>query len=183
MGGTILAYFFARENFEAASRSMNQLVQTVQRQATALEKLKAIPVIQAMVPLNLMIVNDNQSDTLSNALRLLDDKGIKRLPILDKTDRPIALTYKEHILDFLYRVNVGKTEAEKESLTVQNLLEASKYKREYALVSEQANLSDAKCEMDKIRNCRDIFVTKTGTPNEPVVGLLIDTDILKYAQM
>ncbi len=180
--GTILAYFFAKENFEAANRNTTQLVQTVQRQAAAQEKLKAIPVLQAMVT-RIRMVTANPGNTLLSALELLDQNGIKRLPILDKDDRLQGLTYKEDILMYVYRENAAMTENDKKKLTVKDLLDTAKYNRAYAMVAETANLSDAKSEMDKILNCRDCFITKTGASMEPVIGLLTDTDILMRAQI
>src|SRR5262245_6279585 len=46
--GTVLAYFFSRENFETASRSVERLTQ----QLTLHEKLESLPVTSAMTPRN-----------------------------------------------------------------------------------------------------------------------------------
>ncbi len=40
----------------------------------------------------------------------------------------------------------------------------------YATVREDANLADAKKAMDSILDCQDVYVTKGGTPSEPVSG-------------
>src|SRR6266498_220803 len=116
--GTVLAYFFSRENFESASRSVERLTQL-----TLQEKLESMPVTSAMTPRSKMLtVNDPRKEILLDVLAQLESKRAKRLPVLDNNDYPQALVFREGIVDYLYRFKT-RTEDERKGLTVQNLLD------------------------------------------------------------
>jgi hypothetical protein len=51
-----------------------------------------------------------------------------------------------------------------------------------AFVSAKATLGDAKVAMEKKKNCQDVFVTENGTPEEPILGWLPNTEILKHVK-
>ena len=74
--GTVLAYFFSRENFESASRSVERLTQ----QLTLHEKLESMPVTSAMTPRTKMLtVNEPGTAILLDVLTQLESKKVKRL--------------------------------------------------------------------------------------------------------
>lgn len=37
-------------------------------------------------------------------------------------------------------------------------------------------------EMEKIENCKVVFVTKNGNATDPILGMLTNTDIVKYSK-
>ena len=51
-----------------------------------------------------------------------------------------------------------------------------------AFVSSKTTLGDAKAAMEKTKNCQDVFVTENGIPEEPVIGWLTNTEILKHVK-
>ncbi len=53
----------------------------------------------------------------------------------------------------------------------------------WVTVSETNNLADEKNEMHKVENCLDVFVTKTGSKNEAVLGWLTNLIITKSAKV
>ena len=57
------------------------------------------------------------------------------------------------------------------------------FETSFATVKEDANLADAKIEMDKVQNCLDVFVTRNGTKNEPVIGWLTNLIITENAKV
>ncbi len=54
--------------------------------------------------------------------------------------------------------------------------------RSLAFVSKNATLGDAKAVMEKTKNCQDVFVTENGTPDEPMLGWLPNTEISKFTK-
>jgi hypothetical protein len=177
--GTILAFYFAKDNFEAASRSTERLVRM-----TPQDQLQSTPVMAAMVSKNRMFFKDDPAAKLVDVLAELTDKEMKRLPVLDTAGLVASLVYREGLIDYLYRVKGGSTEEERKNLTLQNLLSDSPdLQRPFAVIGEGENLAKAKEAMEKIPNCRDVFVTKSGNRSDVVVGLLTDVDIAKYARV
>jgi hypothetical protein len=53
----------------------------------------------------------------------------------------------------------------------------------FETVAEDATLADAKTKMDKLPQCLDIFVTKNGTKNEPIIGWLTNLIIVESAKV
>jgi predicted transcriptional regulator len=177
--GTVLAYFFSRENFESASRSVERLT----RQLTVQEELQSMPVASAMVPRSQMLVCDDPVQAkLVDTLTQLEGKNLKRLPILSK-GVAVTLIYSQDIIDYLYRVKTGLSEDDRKKLTVQDLLdEKPELKKPFAVVSESGSLADAQDALAKIAEGRVVFVTKTGSEGDPVVGMLTSVDIARNAQ-
>ena len=57
------------------------------------------------------------------------------------------------------------------------------FKTSFAVVSEDATLADAKAAMESVRDCLDVFVTKSGTKDEPVLGWVTNVLITKCAHL
>ena len=76
--GTILAFYFARENFESASRSVRDMAEKV----TGIETLLKIPVKDAMIPLKTMKYLQLTSAKPPNKITLVGDV----LPLLGRKE-------------------------------------------------------------------------------------------------
>jgi hypothetical protein len=106
-------------------------------------------------------------------------KNIKRVPILQPNGVVEALLYLEGVMSYL----LGVQEPDRPNKTLGDLLkERPDLKQNAAYVSEGATLAEAKSAMEKIDNCKLIFVTKSGDAKEPVLGVLTNTDIAKYSK-
>jgi hypothetical protein len=70
-----------------------------------------------------------------------------------------------------------------ESLTLADVLNDPEmrtiFEDSFVVVSEHANLAEAKSAMIARPGCSDVFITKTGTKNEPVSGWLTNVDIVR----
>lgn len=172
--GTILAFYFSRENLEAA-------FQNTQRLLSSQDKLRSTPVTKIMVPKNKLYFVDDQTKKLIDVLDELKNRKFRRLPVLDKAGAPLHMVYVDGIYDFLFRVNAGEPDKSKFDFDA-----LSKYKpsvgepdpkRPFAVVTEIATLADAKDAMDKIPECRDVFVVK----DRLVEGYLTNNDITQNA--
>ena len=105
--GAVIAFYFGKENFEAASRNVQALVQKI---VTSEDKLKSIKVSDP----NVMITIDNISDNkglrvkADNAILIETDLlgffetnvNIERLPIMDSTNVVRYLLHKSLLTDF-----------------------------------------------------------------------------------
>jgi CBS domain containing-hemolysin-like protein len=179
--GTVLAYFFSRESFEAASQSVERISSRLIEQ-----KLQSVLVSSVMVPRSQMFVSKEPAkEKLMDTLAQLEGRNLSRLPILDQNDdHPLFLVYKEDIVEYLYRMKAGISEEDRKKLTVQNLLEEnSASKKQFAVVKESGSLLEAQEAMNRMSESRVIFVTKSGSETDAVVGMLTSIDIAKRAQV
>lgn len=54
--------------------------------------------------------------------------------------------------------------------------------KEFIVVAEDITLAEAKRELEKIRLCQDIFVTKNGKPDEVLLGWISNVRMVKYLE-
>jgi hypothetical protein len=169
--GTVLAFYFSKDNFAAATRSVSEMA----KQITSQEKLETTLAKDKMIPRDKMfILREPETAKLKDILSQLNaDKKGARIPFLQTNDFPRYIIHRSVIDQFLAdkamsgAPNLGE-------LTLADLLADADIKAKihqgFATVREDATLADVKKEMDKNPNCQDVFVTKTGTRDEPILG-------------
>ncbi len=183
--GTVLAFYFSRENYEAAARSTANLVRQI---TTSAEKLQATSVRSVMI-------NIAEADTLrldqEPAAYLLKrdilDRYMterNRLPILTKDGIAVCVLHKSTVHEFL----IARGSAEVAQLTLNDLLTDAKYfaivrTDGLAFVTTDVNLHEVKRIMDQQPACSDVFVTKDGKPESKVIGWITNALVLKVAQV
>ncbi len=192
--GTVLAYYFSRENFEAATRSVNDMA----KQLTSQDKLHAAKVKDTMIRRTLfhaeIVKNatDGKPDFASAGLKLslildrLDkaDKG-SRIPILDENDYPLYLIHRSNIDRFLATKALDGHSIK--ALNLKDFLDDPDMQKildhGFALVRQDADLAEAKDKMDNAKDCLDVLVTQDGKENEPVLGWITNAEIEKVAKV
>jgi CBS domain-containing protein len=174
--GTVLAYYFSRENYESASDNTIKAV----RQLSMEERLRQVPVAEAMTQATSIYSIRDLGKLLQKVVQELDDKGYKRLPVLSEAGVVTALFYREDISRYL----LSLPDAERAAKTLQNLIdERADLIQDFACVSERATLAEAREAMSKIDDCKVVFVTQNGTKDGVMVGMLTNTDIAKHAML
>lgn len=181
--GTVLAYYFSKENFAAATRALAT-------QLTPEEKLKSIPAKDVMIPIDkaTKLVLDNKKE---DNIKLKDDiidkylNKVNRLPFLDSNGRIKYMAHRSLIDKFIVQeVSKNKTLTD---LTLQEMLndaESAKMLKEgFGIVRETSNLADAKALIDRITICLDVFVTEDGTANTKVLGWITNVIILEQSKL
>lgn len=190
--GTILAYYFSEKNFQSASRS----VQEMARQLTPTERLMSIPAKAKMTPKSeITLLNITSSKPLDKIMLIDDlvktfkDQSRNRLPILDENDHPKYIIHRSMIDKYLSKKAIeDKLPVDQlEALSLQDLLNEDAelkqmFETSFVTIKEDATLADAKFEMESVRDCLDVFVTNTGTKNEPIIGWLTNIKIAESAK-
>ena len=192
--GTVLAYYFSRENFEAASASVQKMAASL----SSMEKLASIGVEGKQIPaseidplLRLSSSKNEDSFMLTSDLRsLFESAGRDRMPVLDENDHPRYMIHRSMIDRFVVdQASTGKlTRDQINALTLKNLLDSDPgmrriFENSFVTVAKNETLADAKQKMDSTSNCSDVFVTEDGTRNSRVVGWLTNWIISKEAQV
>ncbi len=191
--GVVLAFYFSRENFESASRSVERMAEKL----TPMEKLESIPARLKMILKGQMVSLNITADKPLDKIKIVGDilgtfiqKEQNRLPILDENDYPKYMIHRSMVDKYLTQKNIegGLSTDQLKKLSLKDLLDDDEelrklFETSFVTIKEDANLADAKIEMDKVQNCLDVFVTRNGTRNEPVIGLLTNLKVTESAKV
>jgi len=196
--GTVLAYYFARENFQAASESTQRFAELNLQANNNSNDLQFILVETAMVPKIKMFFVSDVSTKISETVKNLDDKNQRRLPILFSDGKINKLVYYEDISKYVNSETARENPQTPpdlnpqtppnlnsiKNLTLENYLNESKNTfRIFATVNPKASLSYAKEAMKLISpDCRDVFVTEDGKDTSAVIGYLTNIDFDKFSK-
>lgn len=188
--GTVLAFYFAKENFEAAADQTKQLVRLGQGVLNSSD-----PVSKHMLPLSEMIVftpkpaptNTAKDIKISDAAKQINDSKFDRLPILDSTNtfRYILTGSALNRCVVQKGLNLAGADA---GYTLEQLFTAEpsmkdRFTNLAVFVNDSATLGDAKKAMDSVKSCRDVFVTKNGNATEPVIGWITNNKLLSESEV
>lgn len=186
--GTVLAYYFTRENFEAANKNVQQLVDKI----TSDKKLQSILAKDVMIPLENLTYQEMKTSETWTKFKLKDDcldfvtaKGIKRVILLDEQKCARAVIHRDLISFFM--ANIALSGKPVTGLTLQDMHQIGDAEIKNTMdncvrfINEKATLFDAKQLMDQVKTCRDVFITSTGSPKEKVLGWITDVTITQNA--
>jgi len=183
--GTVLAYYFSKENFDAATQSVTELARL-----STQEKLRSIPVLEKMIPLALMHFEVITAAKPADQVKLVEmidrqekvKKGL-RIPILNENNFPLYVIHRSTIDRYLTKRTLKADDLMK--ITLKELLEDSDYKKplgeSFGVVSRKATLADVKAELEKSNNTQDVFITERGTDKEAILGFITNTMIEEYS--
>ena len=181
--GVVLAFYFGKDNFEAAARSTASLV----RQLTPDEKLRSISVKDAMLPIEKAITlplnEDNKTILLKkDMIALLEQNNKERLPMLDAQGCVVYLAHKSTINDFIRKSQDAAPPNTDPSLA--DMLadtELAVKLVSFGTLRQTATLSETKVIMDNVAKCADVFITGDGTRKTKALGWITDSDVQKQA--
>lgn len=184
--GVVLAFYFGKENFEAANSSVRKMVNQMSPQ----DRLRAISVKEVMnrrphitgIKLEKNKTEDKVSLT-DDIIGIFKDK-VTRLPIFTETDAAKYVIHESLAYKFVYEYRLAnKNPALKPNL--QDLLnnpEDKEWATALAFVKETDSLAEAQERMKQVSKCQDVFVTRNGQPGEPVLGWITNAAIAKQVE-
>jgi hypothetical protein len=184
--GTVLAYYFSKDNFESANKSVKDLVKSV----TSDKKLETIKAKNVMIPTDKLVYIEYKTGTNDNTLNLkitfldfLTTKKIQRVILLDENKVAKYVLHKSMIQDFITEYCFSNPSQSVSALTFADLKKSTDatvqaiLKDGIKFVSENANLSDAKTLIKNYTACNDVFITQNGFEIEPALGWITDKTI------
>jgi len=180
--GTILAFYFGRENFESANQQVRDLVAQINP-----EQRSKAPVTTIMRPFSdtsHFKIEDGKTEAdikLSELMSFFKDK-VTRLPILDAKGKVKYMLHASGIDK--YRVAGHPLED-----TLKTFIETQEkagfqydLNKGFVVVSKQTSLNVAKRKMEAAAPCQDIFVTGEGGADESPVGWISNLRMAKYLE-
>jgi hypothetical protein len=172
--GTVLAFYFARENLAAATES------TLALQGRA---EMATPVTKVMIPESDWVVYDLGPTDSPEALELSAlharmraiSPPSRRLPIRTASGAVLCVLHDSTLAAFAESEGQSGPTTDK---TLGDLLAKPEFKElveAIGFVPEKATVLDARKVMASIKNCNDVFVTSTGKRDDRAIGWLTNT--------
>jgi hypothetical protein len=171
--GTVLAFYFARENLQAATEST--LALTGRETAT--------PVTRVMIRESDWIAYDAGTDervedidlpALHAKMREIDPPS-RRLPIRNPSGAVLYVIHDSTLTAYAESQGQSTPTLDK---TLGDLLAVPEFKElveAIGFVPERATVADARRVMASIKNCNDVFVTTHGKRDERATGWLTNT--------
>jgi hypothetical protein len=182
--GTILAFYFSRENYAAAAHQTANLI----RQLTPEQRLQGISVSEVMIDMSAStttkLVLNSLEDAANKKLKddilgaILDKSGRGRLPILDKDGCVRYIVHRSYVDKFI----VKQEPLTSVTVTLKELLEDVEMKaafQSFTTVARDAKLFAVKQAMDRDSNCADVFVTEDGGKESRAIGWITNAIVLE----
>jgi hypothetical protein len=181
--GTVLAFYYGRENFESANQEVRKMVQ----QLTPEQRSKEL-VSKHMRPLLSMayfqiLKGKSDADYKLSELRTKFGGNITRLPIIDADKKPKYMIHESSLNK--YTKAGGQDTDTLETFINNQKAEGIEYgfNKGFIVVSEQVTLGAAKRKMEDTPTCQDIFITKEGSKSEPLSGWISDKRMSKLLEV
>lgn len=178
--GTVLAFYFGKDNFETAGRAASALVS----QLTPQQRLQSKAVTDVWIPKSSMYfeVGPPANVVLAPARTKLMNAGKgERIPVLDTADKPLLVvhlsTIDKYLADEALKGTTNLTQLKLQDMLDNDPAIKASLATSFGTVGQNATLEDAKTVMDALPECQDVFVTKGGTRTEPVLGWITNNII------
>jgi hypothetical protein len=149
--------------------------------------MDATPVQNRMVPREEMLCKVLGSGAegdigVRQVLRDLDARKYSRVPLVDSDDRLVYIVHRSMLDQFIAQRAIAGNHSGLDQLTMADVFSdrpdfKAMFSGTAAFVAIDATLADARSAMEGNRNCYDVFVTDTGSAQEPILGWLTDVII------
>lgn len=187
--GTVLAFYFSRENFAEAAKQTAALV----KQLTPEQQLEKVSVTDAMISLEdmntvkLVLTKPEEQIKLSDDIivSVLNKYSKQRLPILDDKGRVKYVVHRSIIDKYITEQALSGNQSIKDC-TLKDLIASDEYKNiatAFGIVGKTTTLIAVKQQMDGNPNCSDVFVTEDGTKNSKAVGWITNVIVSERAKV
>jgi hypothetical protein len=199
--GTLLAFYFSKDNFAAASKQANELADKMNATDQTLQAFKVSDVMIKPTDGSLLELGsekDFKDMSLKDLRAKMEETHSERLPILEKgTLKFIFLIYRTTVERFIVEFVDGhlKFPAElnpprsKETLKVQDMYD-SDFKLfkdiqniQYCFLPVDTTLDKVKAAMQDNSICQDVFITQTGSREESVLGWITNNLVIEKAEL
>lgn len=182
--GTVLAYYYSKENFESANKSVQQIVDKL----TSEKKLATVKAIDAMIAkenLIKQVVGPGEDLTKfklkEDCIDFVETNKIKRVIILDDKDCAKYVIHRDLVSFFI--TNEILTGGDVKDLTLNDMYTKGSgdikntMDNSVKFIGKKANLLEAKNLIQQYKTCQDVFITENGNPGEPILGWITNVTI------
>jgi uncharacterized integral membrane protein len=175
--GTVIAFYFGRENFESATR---------QAMALTRDTLDDIKVENIMINVKTVVYRkidpaDDVKSSLTSIITLYKDIDKDRIPVFSASLAPRFIIQRSTMIDYINSKQITKPDLNLKDMITDN---PNKYSFEanegFIVVSKTNTVEEALNKMNSIKGCQDVFVTDSGKETGEVIGWLTNTMINRF---
>jgi hypothetical protein len=184
--GTVLAFYFARENLQAAAESQRAATESTMSLVSRLAP--STPVTSVMIPVSRIdpkeVVSDDQAGRalkLNAVYKRMRDSQRSRVPIFDSTDVALYVVHEPDIDKYLQAAGLS-ADALPDEHTLETLLadpELQKAVRAFTAVGPDADVGAARAKLQADPSLKDIFVTAGGGIEHKALGWITHSDLAR----
>ncbi len=181
--GTVLAFYFGRENFEAANQQVRELVGQLSPDQRSSQPVRSIMREFGQTTTLQIPEGKKPSDIPLSDLRAKFVGTVSRLLVVDAQNVALYLIHDARLDRY-----VADGNPDTDSLQV--FLDKEKTaEREYGpgkafvVVSEETPIREASEKMQAVKTCQDIIVTGNGKPDSPVTGWVSNVRLARFIEM
>ncbi len=175
--GTVIAFYFGRENFEAANEQVNRLVERIPGGQKVQSTISSI--MRTLAKTTHIRDSNSLNLDLQNIKAHFTDQ-ITRIIIVDDDNYPKYVIHESRIDNYL---NDGRSASD----TLDAFLENRKAKTGFGFeanagfvtVAKDISIAEAKRDMQAVAGCQDIIITEKGGDREPMLGWVSNTRLTK----
>jgi hypothetical protein len=171
--GTVLAFYFARENLEAATQSTLALTGRETETPVTQVMIKDVDFVAYDLGTG-ESVDDVPLANLRNKMRELTPPS-RRLPVRDAAGSVICVLHDSTLTAYAESQQQTTETLDRSLGDLRGDAEYRALVEAIAFVPENATIGDARRAMTSIKNCNDVFVTATGKKEERAIGWLTNT--------
>jgi hypothetical protein len=187
--GTVLAFYFGKDNFETATKSFQALTSQQKLASTPVGKLgllvPGLPSAKTLATSDPGEAEKIDLDQIDSAFTI--NKGtpeeitFERLPVLLSNGVPYLVLHRSRLNAFL---RTAPSNDPKRS-TLADLFKSTNWQpgQSFVTVDMKATAASAKAEMEKKTGCSDVFVTTDGTAKGQAIRWITNVDLLTASQI
>lgn len=180
-GGAVIAFYFSRENFEAASRHTERALDRLSGDAVHSLKLAEVMLPIAKVE-SLAFKTDPAEISLQQIRSKFEGMSFERLLILDGGGVVRQVLHLSSLNNYLVRHPQAATSA----VTLKDLVADAEIGpllvQGFRTLRGDNTLADAKLLIEKNAACQDVVITDNGEPADRAVGWISNNAILERSR-
>lgn len=181
--GTVLAFYFGRENFESANQEIREMVRELGPDERGRQPATAI-----MRPLRDMVSLTLAGGATPASIPLRDLKAklvgnVSRLPVLESDRSVLYMIHESRIDQYLADAGTTPDDTLEQFITSQeSATEPARFDHGHGFltVPETATLGDVKRVLDSQSSVQDVFITRTGQPDAEALGWISNIRLARY---
>ena len=187
--GTSLAYYYSKDNFEAANRSVQQIVDKL----TPEKKLQSLKSADVMIAQDKLIYQTmSPGDDLSkfkiqqDGIDFLAKNKIKRVIILE--GKKARYVIHRDLISF-YIANMALASTDIKDKTFKDMYNSGNAEIKTTMdgsvgfVAAASTLLDVKTFMGDHKSCQDVFITQNGGKDEDILGWVTNVTIVENSKV
>lgn len=175
--GTVLAFYFGRDNFVAASEQVRDLVSTVSANAATQPTLTASEVMAPVAEVVSFRLTQGQTTAnvhLTTLKQRFEIEQVGRLPILDADGRPLFMIHKGEVQAFLNQPPQTGNQP-----TLADLVSRTAGRRYgpgegFLIVAPKTKIDGSMASLLANSPAADLFVTLNASTDSPLLGWISD---------